>query len=136
MASFLDKNGLSYFWNKIKSYLSNSYYIKSEADGKYQVKGDYASIPSVYSNQNIGSSQVLPSINVREIKVFSLKNIYSGDVECTVKLPSGGDYLVVRSGVNSPFGSSYAGVYYYPGGSEIGIISGTYGICGFYIRLS
>lgn len=118
-----------------KTESDSRYYQKSESDAKYQVKGSYASTTSIYSNQNIGFPQVLPSINVREIKVFSLKNSKSSETESEVKLPSGGYYLAVIGDGTSTVGHNVT-IFYLPGGSKISNIRGTYGACGFYIRLS
>lgn len=83
------------------------------------------------------TAKPLPIINIGEMKAMNSIRTGNSDSDHTIKLPSGGRYLVLSIGART---SHYSGIY--AGGSVIGVAqdSGDYwtnGVYyGFYIRIA
>ena len=138
---YLDNAGLDRVWDKIKAFLGSNYSTKSELTDGLAGKANSSHTHTVNQitdlktnsikplNTAAGPTNILPSINVGEMKIFH------SDRGINIILPSGGKFMVLfiaQPGIN---GMNKAGIY--SGGSRISSPYSDEGyVSAFYIRLS
>lgn len=155
---YLDNAGLDRVWDKIKTYLTNNYAVKSHTHTIAQItnlqttlngkansshthttsqitdlssKG-YISIGNKVTYNSEGSSYTLPASSVGVLIPCDIL-LSSSDINATIKAPSGGQYIVTgcyTSIITDNYALSVAG------GAIIIRNSRYAGIIGFYLRIS